>query len=107
MTKIDTEDAVVSAGLYTGRWIGDLSAERVDHVWRPQDHEALLRNLRAADRLASEVAEFAAMKAVEQFQKSSQGRVTMEPNPKLNIRGLNLPPVTVKRLGETGIFRAP
>ena len=61
MTKSDTEDVVVSAGRYTGRWIGDLSAERVDHVWRPQDHEALLRNLRAADRLASQVAEFAAM----------------------------------------------
>lgn len=107
MTKSDTQDAVVSAGGYTGRWIGDLSAERVNHVWRPEDHEALLRNLRAADRLATQVAEFASMKAVEQFQKSSQGRVTMEPNPKLNIRGLNLPPVTVRRLGEAGIFVRP
>ena len=31
----------------------------------------------------------------------------MEANPKLNIRGLRLPPPTVKRLGETGIFARP
>ena len=31
----------------------------------------------------------------------------METNPKLNIRGLRLPPATVKRLQETGIFARP
>lgn len=61
MTKSDTHDAVVGAHQVTGRWIGDISAERVDHVWRREDHEALLRNLRAADRLAAQVAAFASM----------------------------------------------
>ena len=31
----------------------------------------------------------------------------MESNPKLNIRGLRLPPATVKRLQDTGIFARP
>ena len=31
----------------------------------------------------------------------------MESNPKLNIRGLRLPPATVKRLEQTGIFARP
>jgi len=31
----------------------------------------------------------------------------MESNPKLNIRGLRLPPATVKRLRDTGIFARP
>lgn len=90
-----------------GRWAGDISAERVGHLWRSEDHEAVMHNLRAADRLATEVAAFAAGKAVEQFQKTPKGRITMESNPKLNIRGLRLPPVTVKRLEETGIFARP
>ncbi len=94
-------------GERAGRWAGDISAERVGHLWRPEDHEAVMHNLRAADRLATQVVAFASGKAVEQFQKSFQGRMTMESNPKLNIRGLRLPPVTVKRLQETGIFARP
>ena len=33
------------------KWVGDVSAERVGQVWRPEDHEALLRAMRAADEL--------------------------------------------------------
>lgn len=33
------------------KWIGDLSAERIGQVWRAEDHEALLRTMRAADEL--------------------------------------------------------
>jgi hypothetical protein len=32
-------------------WIGDVSANRVGHVWQAEDHEALLRAMRAADEL--------------------------------------------------------
>src|SRR5438876_10230284 len=31
------------------KWIGDVSADRVGQVWRAEDHEALLRTMRAAD----------------------------------------------------------
>jgi hypothetical protein len=89
-----------------GGWIGDISAARVDNVWRQEDHEAVMRNLRSADRLATEVVQYASRQAVEQFQGTSQGRMTMD-NPKLNIRGLRLPPGTVKRLSETGVFARP
>src|SRR5260370_41146497 len=33
------------------KWIGDVSADRVGQVWRAEDHEALLRTMRAADEL--------------------------------------------------------
>ncbi len=90
-----------------GRWAGDISGARIGNLWRPEDHEAVMHNLRAADRLATEVVAYASGKAVEGFQKKSQGRMTMESNPKLNIRGLRLPPATVKRLEDAGIFARP
>jgi hypothetical protein len=107
MTNGDTKNAGAGANSKPGRWIGDISAERVDNLWRSEDHEAVIHNLRAADRLTTQVVEFAAREAVEQFQKASKGRMTMEANPKLNIRGLRLPPPAVKRLGQTGIFARP
>src|ERR1700690_1039990 len=33
------------------KWIGDVSADRVGRVWTAEDHEALLRTMRAADEL--------------------------------------------------------
>ena len=51
----------------------------------------MMHNLGAADRLAIKVVAFASGKAVEQFQRKYKERQTMEPNPKLNIRGLRLP----------------
>jgi hypothetical protein len=33
------------------KWIGDVSAERVGQVWLAEDHEALLRTMRAADEV--------------------------------------------------------
>jgi hypothetical protein len=102
-----TADESVDQSRRGGRWAGDISAERIGNLWRPEDHEAVMHNLRAADRLATQVIAFASAKAVEQFRKTSQGRRTMESNPKLNIRGLRLPPATVKRLQDTGIFARP
>lgn len=106
--RLVTGVEVAGEGDRPRRWIGDISTERVGSVWRTEDHEAVMHNLRAASRLATEVVDFASAKAVERFQKaSSQGRITMESNPKLNIRGLRLPPATVKRLEQTGIFARP
>lgn len=102
-----TVEASDLASQRSGRWAGDISAERVGDVWRAEDHEAVMHNLRAADRLATEVVAFASARAVNQVQKFSRGREAMETNPKLNIRGLRLPPATVKRLQETGIFARP
>jgi hypothetical protein len=33
------------------KWIGDVSAERIGQVWLAEDHEALLRTMRAADEV--------------------------------------------------------
>jgi hypothetical protein len=106
MTSNETHNEELEVNHQAGRWIGDISAARVDNVWRQEDHDAVMQNLRAAERLAAEVVDYASRKAVEQFQRTSQGRMAMD-NPKLNILGLRLPPGTVKRLTETGIFARP
>lgn len=46
-------------------WICDLSAERVGQTWREEDQAALVRNLRAADRLTVELVDFVSERAVE------------------------------------------
>src|ERR1035438_7632643 len=53
MTNGDKVNSGAAAGSKPGRWIGDISAERVDSVWRPEDHEAVIHNLQASDRLAT------------------------------------------------------
>jgi len=105
--KGTTTGELVEHSQGTGRWAGDISGARIGNLWRPEDHEAVIHNLRAADQLATEVVAYASGKAVEEFQKKSQGRMTMESNPKLNIRGLRLPPATVKRIEDAGIFARP
>jgi hypothetical protein len=105
-TGTTTGESVVHAQ-GTGRWAGDISGARIGNLWRSEDHEAVMHNLRAADRLATEVVAYASAKAVEELQKKSQGRITMESSPKLNIRGLRLPPASVKRLEDAGIFARP
>src|ERR1039458_321150 len=107
MTNGDTVNSGAAAGSKPGRWIGDISAERVDSVWRTEDHEAVIHNLQGSSEMAPQVVALAARDAVGQFQNASQERMSMEANPKLNIRGLRLPPPTVKRLGEIGIFARP
>jgi hypothetical protein len=43
--------AEASAALAARKWICEISAERVGSVWRAEDHEALVRTMRAADQL--------------------------------------------------------
>src|ERR1039458_1511416 len=78
MTNGDKVNSGAAAGSKPGRWIGDISAERVDSVWRPEDHEAVIHNLQASDRLATQVVAFAAREAVGRFQNASQERMSME-----------------------------
>jgi hypothetical protein len=40
-----------NVALTARKWICEVSAERVGSVWRAEDHEALVRTLRAADEL--------------------------------------------------------
>lgn len=100
------QDSAGGRNPQVGKWIGDVSAGRVDRVWRREDHDAVMHNLHEADRLTTQVVAFAARQAVAESERSRE-RATMEFNPKLNIRGLRLPPGTVKRLGEIGIFARP
>ena len=55
-----------SAGPITVRkWIGDVSAERVGQMWRAEDHEALLRAMRAADELTLALVALARRESLE------------------------------------------
>ena len=47
------------------KWIGDVSAERVGQVWLAEDHEALLRTMRAADELTLALVALARREALE------------------------------------------
>src|ERR1700677_341307 len=47
------------------KWIGDVSADRVGHVWRAEDHEALLRAMRAADERTLALVALARREALE------------------------------------------
>lgn len=46
-----TVQTEASAALAARKWICEISAERVGSVWRAEDHEALVRTMRAADQL--------------------------------------------------------
>ncbi len=47
------------------KWIGDVSAERVGQLWRAEDHQALLRTMRAADELTIALIALARREALE------------------------------------------
>lgn len=47
------------------KWIGDVSAERVGQLWRAEDHEALLRTMRAADELTFALVAIARRESLE------------------------------------------
>ena len=47
------------------KWIGDVSAERVGQMWRAEDHEALLRAMRAADELTLALVALARRESLE------------------------------------------
>src|ERR1700685_4601528 len=47
------------------KWIGDVSADRVGQLWRAEDHEALLRAMRAADELTVALVALARRESLE------------------------------------------
>ena len=47
----ETSQCDCNIALIVRKWIGDVSAERVGQIWRAEDHEALIRAMRAADEL--------------------------------------------------------
>ena len=46
-------------------WISEASAERVGQTWREEDHAALVRNMRAADKLTVQLVDFVSERAVK------------------------------------------
>ncbi len=55
-------------------WICEASAQRVGQTWREEDHAALVRNMRAADRLTVQLVDFASERAVKTaLQNRSRG----------------------------------
>ena len=47
------------------KWIGDVSTDRIGQLWRAEDHEALLRTMRAADELTLALVALARREALE------------------------------------------
>src|SRR5271154_2906958 len=47
----EVKQGELNGSIAVRKWIGDVSADRVGQVWRAEDHEALLRTMRAADEL--------------------------------------------------------
>jgi hypothetical protein len=53
-------------------WIGDVSAQRVGRVWQAEDHEALLRTMRAADELTLALVALARREVLEASSQSDE-----------------------------------
>jgi hypothetical protein len=56
------------------KWICEVSAERVGNVWREEDHEALMRTLRAADNLTEALILIARREAKESAEAANEYR---------------------------------
>ena len=54
------------------KWIGDVSAERVGQLWRGEDHEALVRTMRAADELTLALMALARREALDVGSENSE-----------------------------------
>ncbi len=79
------------------KWIGDVSADRVGQVWRAEDHEALLRTMRAADELTLALVALARREALEAGLGTNERmdldgiRSTTEPVEPMKKSGITLP----------------
>src|SRR3981081_4855430 len=62
---IEVTQDELSGPLAVRKWIGDVSADRIGQVWRAEDHEALLRTMRAADELTLALVALARREALE------------------------------------------
>lgn len=70
---MDNMTSDVSNPAVTARkWIGEISAERVGRIWRPQDHEALSRTIRAADELTLALVALARSSAAEECTNGTE-----------------------------------
>lgn len=54
------------------KWIGDVSADRIGQVWRAEDHEALLRTMRAADDLTLALVALARREALDTVSQMNE-----------------------------------
>ena len=60
------------------KWIGDVSAERVGQMWRAEDHEVLIRSMRAADELSLALVALARREYLEPGVNKRKGQMAME-----------------------------
>jgi hypothetical protein len=61
----EVKQGELNGSIAVRKWIGDVSADRVGRVWRAEDHEALLRTMRAADELTLALVALARREALE------------------------------------------
>jgi hypothetical protein len=88
------------------KWIGDISAERVGEIWRPEDHEALLATLRGADQVTAGLVALARREA-EGSKAQQVERPSIETDGRRNLWGLRLSSAITSRLRKLGIYARP
>lgn len=69
----DMSQLECNSALMVRKWIGDVSAERVGQVWRAEDHEALIRTMRAADELTLALMALERRKLLDAGLKNTEG----------------------------------
>jgi hypothetical protein len=69
----DMSQLECNSALMVRKWIGDVSAERVGQLWRAEDHEALIRTMRAADELTLALVALQRRKLLDAGLKNSEG----------------------------------
>ena len=75
----EVKQGELNGSIAVRKWIGDVSADRVGQVWRAEDHEALLRTMRAADELTL------ALVALARREAREAGLAT---NERMNLDGI-------------------
>ncbi len=84
-------------------WIGDRSEQRIGEVWHQEDHDALIDNLRNADRLAAQLVERVRQPHAEKPVKTAgPDRSTL-----LNVRGVPIRRTVEETLEKMGIHARP
>jgi hypothetical protein len=85
-------------------WIGDQSARRIGEVWNQEDHDALMENLRNADRLAAQLVERARQSVAAEGPVRKRG---VEHSALLNVRGVPIRRTVEDKLEKMGIYARP
>src|SRR5262249_40278748 len=90
------------------KWIGDISAERVGEIWRPEDHETLVTTFRGVEEVVVGLVALAQRERSPEAPKAQKGGgSSMGTEERRNLWGLRLTPTVTNRLRKVGIYARP